>query len=174
MEPGDVAVVLGGQVNLAVGDVNGDGLEDLLLTDSGFIDFTDLDGYPNIGRAYLLTGQNAATLLDGFQAFYLALAFSLPWTSVAVGAAVLGAISGWFLAFNLVQGPIPGLSRQIRGSAIVRGIDGVLPRPPSVLAQVRDAAQRAPAVDRARRAVSTPPGCCRWSWWWYRSAWQAG
>jgi S1-C subfamily serine protease len=55
--------------------------------------------------------------------------------SVIAGGAAL--LTVWFLAFNLVQGPFPILSRQIRGSAIVRGIDSVLPRPPSVLAQVR-------------------------------------
>jgi S1-C subfamily serine protease len=55
--------------------------------------------------------------------------------SVVAGAAAL--LTVWFLAFNLVQGPFPALSRQIRGSAIVNGIDAVLPRPPSVLAQVR-------------------------------------
>jgi S1-C subfamily serine protease len=43
----------------------------------------------------------------------------------------------WFLAFNLVQGPFPSISQQIRGSAIVRGLDAVLPRPPMLLAQVR-------------------------------------
>lgn len=58
------------------------------------------------------------------------------WAGVGV-AALATLLAVWFLAFNLVQGPIPGLSRQIRGSAIVRGIDGALPRPPSVLAQVR-------------------------------------
>lgn len=46
-------------------------------------------------------------------------------------------LTTWFLSFNLVQGPIPGLSRQIRGSAVVRGLDAVLPRPPSLLGQVR-------------------------------------
>ncbi len=55
--------------------------------------------------------------------------------SVIAGAAAL--LTVWFLAFNLVQGPFPSLSRQIRSSAIVRGIDSVLPRPPSLLAQVR-------------------------------------
>jgi S1-C subfamily serine protease len=55
--------------------------------------------------------------------------------SVVAGAAAL--LTVWFLAFNLVQGPFPALSRQIRGSAIVNGIDAVLPRPPSLLAQVR-------------------------------------
>jgi S1-C subfamily serine protease len=55
--------------------------------------------------------------------------------SIIAGAAAL--LTVWFLAFNLVQGPFPVLSRQIRGSAIVRGIDSVLPRPPSLLAQVR-------------------------------------
>jgi S1-C subfamily serine protease len=55
--------------------------------------------------------------------------------SVIAGGAAL--LTVWFLAFNLVQGPFPALSRQIRGSAIVRTIDSVLPRPPSLLAQVR-------------------------------------
>jgi S1-C subfamily serine protease len=55
--------------------------------------------------------------------------------SVVAGAAAL--LTVWFLAFNLVQGPFPALSRQIRASAIVTGIDSVLPRPPSLLAQVR-------------------------------------
>ena len=58
------------------------------------------------------------------------------WAGVGV-AALATLLAMWFLAFNLVQGPIPPLSRQIRGSAIVRGIDGVLPRPPSILAQLR-------------------------------------
>jgi S1-C subfamily serine protease len=55
--------------------------------------------------------------------------------SVVAGVAAL--ITVWFLAFNLVQGPFPAVSSQIRGSAIVRGLDAVLPRPPSLLAQVR-------------------------------------
>jgi S1-C subfamily serine protease len=55
--------------------------------------------------------------------------------SVVAGAAAL--LTVWFLAFNLVQGPFPALSRQIRSSTIITGIDAVLPRPPSLLAQVR-------------------------------------
>jgi len=46
-------------------------------------------------------------------------------------------LTTWFLAFNLVQGPFPSLSRQIRESAVVRSLDAVLPRPPSLLGQVR-------------------------------------
>jgi S1-C subfamily serine protease len=55
--------------------------------------------------------------------------------SVVAGAATL--LTVWFLAFNLVQGPFPAVSRQIRGSAVVRTLDAALPRPPSLLAQVR-------------------------------------
>ena len=55
--------------------------------------------------------------------------------SVVAGAATL--LVTWFLAFNLVQGPFSSVSQQIRGSAIVRGLDAVLPRPPMLLAQVR-------------------------------------
>jgi S1-C subfamily serine protease len=55
----------------------------------------------------------------------------------SVVAAVAALVIAWFLAFNLVQGPFPALSSQIRGSAIIRGLDRVLPRPPSLLAQAR-------------------------------------
>ena len=53
---------------------------------------------------------------------------------VAVVAVVLAI---WFIGLNLAAGPFPGLARQIRGSAVIRGIDAVLPPPPSLLAQVR-------------------------------------
>jgi S1-C subfamily serine protease len=56
---------------------------------------------------------------------------------VVVGvAAVL--LATWFVGFNLVNGPFPQVARQVRGSAIVRGINHVLPHPPSVLAEVRN------------------------------------
>lgn len=62
-------------------------------------------------------------------------------TADAAAGSVVGVVALllaiWFLAFNLVQGPFPFVSRQVRGSGIVRGLDAVLPRPPSVLAQVR-------------------------------------
>jgi S1-C subfamily serine protease len=43
----------------------------------------------------------------------------------------------WFVAFNLVRGPIPPLARLIRASAVVRGLDAALPRPPSLIAGAR-------------------------------------
>ena len=43
----------------------------------------------------------------------------------------------WFLALNLVNGPFPQVNREIRGSAIVRGLDAVLPQPPSLPAELR-------------------------------------
>lgn len=52
-------------------------------------------------------------------------------------SAVAALVAVWFLAFNLVNGPVPTLSREIRGSAIVRRMDALLPRPPSLLAEVR-------------------------------------
>lgn len=55
----------------------------------------------------------------------------------SVVAVVATLVAVWFLAFNLVQGPFPAVSGQIRGSAIVRGLDVALPRPPSILAQLR-------------------------------------
>jgi S1-C subfamily serine protease len=55
--------------------------------------------------------------------------------SVVAGVATL--LVTWFLAFNLVQGPFLAVSRQIRESAVVRGLDAVLPRPPALIAQIR-------------------------------------
>lgn len=55
----------------------------------------------------------------------------------SVVAVVMVLLATWFLAFNLVQGPFPTLSRQIRGSAVVSVLDRTLPRPPALLAQVR-------------------------------------
>lgn len=55
-------------------------------------------------------------------------------SAVAVVASVLAI---WFLALNLVNGPFPALSEEIRGSAVVRGLDAALPEPPSLLAQAR-------------------------------------
>ncbi|HEV8420413.1 MAG TPA: MarP family serine protease [Actinomycetota bacterium] len=59
---------------------------------------------------------------------------SVAGTFVALVAVLLAT---WFLGFNLVNGPVPGVSRQIRSSAIIRGLDSFLPRPPSLLAEVR-------------------------------------
>lgn len=53
---------------------------------------------------------------------------------ISVGALLLAT---WFLALNLVHGPSPALAREIRRSAIVRGLATTLPEPPSLLAQVR-------------------------------------
>lgn len=94
-----------------------------------------------LGSLLLIAGVfDAAGWAVGAQAWAAArrsqLGFLDSWAGVGVGIlATLLAV--WFLAFNLVQGPIPALSQQIRGSSIVRGIDAVLPRPPSLLAQVR-------------------------------------
>jgi S1-C subfamily serine protease len=46
-------------------------------------------------------------------------------------------LATWFVGFNLVNGPVPSVSRQIRSSAIVRGLDSFMPRPPSLLAEFR-------------------------------------
>ncbi|HXW10359.1 MAG TPA: hypothetical protein VD737_07075, partial [Steroidobacteraceae bacterium] len=49
---------------VAAGDITGDGLDDLLLADSGYVDFTGTEGFSNIGKAYVLTGRvGAPTLL---------------------------------------------------------------------------------------------------------------
>jgi S1-C subfamily serine protease len=43
----------------------------------------------------------------------------------------------WFLAFNLVNGPFPSLTGEIRGSVVVRTIEEAMPRPPSLLGEMR-------------------------------------
>jgi S1-C subfamily serine protease len=59
----------------------------------------------------------------------------------SVGGALVSVLAlllaTWFLALNLVNGPFPGVSQAIRRSAIIRGLDRALPRPPSLLAEVR-------------------------------------
>ena len=59
----------------------------------------------------------------------------------AVGGSVVAVVASlvaiWFVALNLVNGPFPQVSGQIRGSAIVRSLDDTLPEPPSLLGQVR-------------------------------------
>jgi len=46
-------------------------------------------------------------------------------------------LATWFVAINVAQGPFPLVARQVRGSAIIRGLDEVLPDPPSVAGGVR-------------------------------------
>ena len=55
--------------------------------------------------------------------------------SVVAVVAVL--LFTWFVGFNLANGPFPGVSNEVRGSAIVRGLDRTLPRPPALFAEVR-------------------------------------
>ena len=46
-------------------------------------------------------------------------------------------VATWFIGWNLANGPFPALSREIRGSAVMRGLDRAFPRPPSLLGEVR-------------------------------------
>lgn len=43
----------------------------------------------------------------------------------------------WFISLNLANGPFPQVASEIRGSAIVRGLDSTLPDPPSIVSEVR-------------------------------------
>lgn len=54
--------------------------------------------------------------------------------AVAVTATL---VAIWFVALNLVNGPFPRLSSEVRDSAIVRGLGVALPDPPSVVGEVR-------------------------------------
>jgi S1-C subfamily serine protease len=59
----------------------------------------------------------------------------------AAGGSVLGVaavlLGAWFIAYNLAGGPFPAVSREIRGSAIVRGVNDMLPNPPYVLGEIK-------------------------------------
>ncbi|MFA5787040.1 MAG: MarP family serine protease, partial [Actinomycetota bacterium] len=46
-------------------------------------------------------------------------------------------LSAWLLAMTLVGGPFPAVSRQVKGSAVLRGIDAVMPRPPNLFSAMR-------------------------------------
>jgi S1-C subfamily serine protease len=83
---------------------------------------------------------DAAGWLVGSRIWALARRSALGSVDSAAGSLVAmlaGLLAIWFLATNLVAGPFPGVSREIRGSAIVRRMDQVLPRPPTLLAEVR-------------------------------------
>lgn len=60
-------------------------------------------------------------------------------STITVAASLLAI---WFLALNLVNGPFPRVSEQIRGSAVLRTLDAALPEPPSLLAQARQLLNR--------------------------------
>jgi S1-C subfamily serine protease len=68
----------------------------------------------------------------------------------------------WFLALNLVNGPIPQVSAEIRGSAIVRGLDAALPNPPSLLGDVRRFFNRYGFPDVFAGLPPAPAGPVRW------------
>ena len=52
-------------------------------------------------------------------------------------ALVASLVAVWFVALNLVNGPFPGISSEVRGSTIVRGLGGAFPDPPSVMGEIR-------------------------------------
>ena len=45
---------------IVAGDVNGDGLDDLLVTDRGFVTYRADSGLDNVGRSYIITGRDLA------------------------------------------------------------------------------------------------------------------
>jgi S1-C subfamily serine protease len=59
----------------------------------------------------------------------------------AVGGSLVSVVAvllvTWFIAYSLSTGPFPALSRQIRSSAVVTTMNDVMPRPPALLADVR-------------------------------------
>jgi S1-C subfamily serine protease len=76
---------------------------------------------------------------------------------------ILGVLlATWFLALNVVNGPIPQISEEVRGSAIVRGLDAALPRPPSLLGEVRRFFNRYGFPDVFAGLPPAPAGPVRW------------
>lgn len=59
----------------------------------------------------------------------------------SAGGSLMGIVvvllAAWFIGFNLSNGPFPDVARQVRGSAVVRGLNRVLPHPPYVLGEIR-------------------------------------
>ena len=55
----------------------------------------------------------------------------------ALVSAVALFLATWFLALNLVNGPLPAVAHAIRGSKIVGAIDAVMPQPPSLVGELR-------------------------------------
>jgi S1-C subfamily serine protease len=68
----------------------------------------------------------------------------------------------WFVSVTLVAGPLPTVSREIQGSAIVQGLDKALPPPPSVLAEVRRFLGRYGFPDVFAGLPPAPAGPVRW------------
>lgn len=59
-------------------------------------------------------------------------------TAGVVVALIALALAVWFISYNLVNGPFPGVAKEIRESGVVRALDSTLPDPPSLFAQVRE------------------------------------
>lgn len=71
-------------------------------------------------------------------------------------------VATWFLALNLVNGPFPTLAREIRSSAVVRTIGSALPRPPSLLAEVRSFFNRFGFPEVFTGLPPAPAGAVEW------------
>lgn len=87
-------------------------------------------------------------------------------TADAAGGSVISmiavALAIWFLGFNLVNGPFPGLAGEIRGSAVVRAIEAAMPRPPSLLGEVRRFFDRFGFPEVFSGLPPAPAGPVRW------------
>ncbi len=59
----------------------------------------------------------------------------------AVGGSIVSVVAvlaiTWFVGYSLSNGPFPTVASQVRSSAIVQTLNGVFPRPPLLLADVR-------------------------------------
>jgi S1-C subfamily serine protease len=68
----------------------------------------------------------------------------------------------WFVSINLVNGPFPGLAKEVRSSAIVRALGDAMPKPPWVLAEVRRFLDRVGFPEVFAGLPPAPAGPVRW------------
>jgi S1-C subfamily serine protease len=83
---------------------------------------------------------DAAGFVVGRKVWAAARASRLSKVDAAAGsfvAVVAVLLATWLIALNLASGPVPALSKEIQGSVVVRGLDRVMPQPPSLLTQIR-------------------------------------
>jgi S1-C subfamily serine protease len=65
--------------------------------------------------------------------------FALLDSSLGALLSIVGALVGaWYLGLAFSNSPWVGLDQQIKGSAIVRGLDSIVPRPPGFLAAIEN------------------------------------
>ncbi len=79
------------------------------------------------------------------------------WLGAAFGGAVTLLVV-WFLGLTFSTGPVPALSQEIQGSAILRGLDAHVPRPPGIFATLQQLLSAVPFPEVFVNLVPPLPG----------------